>query len=176
MTDVQRPAGLSIIHIEDEYADFRGLLQTVRLIIEDHLAGDVFISPDKIGGEPSLWEAYQFTCETRTLPTVRYVFIREKTVPPAAKAVMLHHCVFVVDALRNENGSPELSLSAPESIKDIETNYGVDSTNVVVFTAYTGTGEFSSKSGRIRKIYKTNDDELERFLSERIVAFLRDGR
>lgn len=178
MTDAARPEGLSIIHIEDEYAEFRGLIQTVRLIIEDHLSREdiLFVSAKKIASDPATWEAYQFSCDTQVVPVVRYVFVRDKTVPLAAREVMLRDCVFVVDALRVEDGSPELRLSARESIKDIEANYGVDSSDVVVFTAYTGTGEFGGKSGPVRKIYKTNDDELERFLSERIVAFLKGER
>lgn len=168
--------GLCVVHIEDEYAEFRGLVQTVRTIIEDHLDRT---SPDRAHiaaarrvAATQEWEAYEFQVEGVELPPIRYIFVRDATVPVEVEGHMLDEMAFVIDALRVDDGSPELTVSAPKSIDFIRKRYRLDLSRIVLFTAFEGDGAFDGQSGPVRRIYKNNDMELERYLSDFVVDFL----
>ena len=133
-------SGISIVHIEDEFADFRSLPQTVMKILSDYFdeIGDAkFVNVYPLGtrnDQASRWEAYEISWGEQIV--VRYILVQDKCLPDEVRGYLLEKTLFVLDVLRpNHKAMLEPSIAATvNSIRGNVSDWG----DTMLFTAYQG--------------------------------------
>lgn len=176
---------LTIVHIEDEYSDFLSLTTTLKTFIEDHwfttfresvTAKRIFLaeSPDK----PPSWIAYELEVAQRPEQKFRWIFVRDAELPAEVRPYMEGRIAFIFDVLRPDDAGTTMRVSLEETLRSIE-GIDVQSKDVVLYTAYQGTGIDSidpELMGIIsQRIRKENDLELDEFLSNLVFESVRGG-
>ncbi|AUW47276.1 hypothetical protein [Rhizobium leguminosarum] len=177
---------LTIVHIEDEYREFLDIVLFVKTVLEDlweDKSGEIISVTNKILAEsksvPQSWVVYELSqtpVERQTLSgdTIRYMFVRDKSVPPEALAFLSSDGIFILDVLRPVEGKTSLGISVTDSLEAISP-YITSDDRVVLFTAHQGNGLDDSVGSRFRKISKENRGELEEFLSLAVHRSMADG-
>lgn len=175
-------AGLTIVHIEDEFREYLDLVTFVKTSVEDHFEekDNVFVVvTNKIVGRcpntPMNWVAYELSCEHSPNLRICYLFVRDRVLPDEAKTFIYDQRAFILDVLRPaDNG--QLVISVDESIGSIaEFAVEVPYETVVLFSAHQGTGLEKLGKNAPRKISKESESELEEFIMSHVNRHLSDG-
>ena len=175
-------AGLTIVHIEDEFREYLDLVTFVKTSLEDHFEerDDVFvIVKNKIVGRcpktPMNWVAYELTCEHNPSLRVCYLFVRDRVIPDEAKEFIYDKRAFILDVLRPaDNGQLVISVGESlESISEFKADAAYES--VVLFSAHQGTGLEKYGKNAPRKISKESESDLEEFIMSHVNRHLKDG-
>lgn len=176
---------LTIIHVEDEYSDFIGLTATLKTLIEDrwfNIGGKPVIASRSVLAEsrekPPSWIAFQLTVKQQPEQTFRWIFVRDAKLPADIRSLMTGRIAFIFDVLRPDENGTTMSASLEETLQSID-GIEVQSRDVVVYTAYQGTGIDSISPDLLKmvgmRIRKENDFELDDFLSNLVFECLNDG-
>jgi hypothetical protein len=161
---------LTIIHIEDEFREFLSLVTTIKTMIEDlwETEGNqqTFAEVKVIAssGDPVMnWIVYEIIADARPTQKFRYIFVKDTKMPAEITQFLVGERVFVLDILRPIAGQSSLGVSVEESMASINEHL-VSTDNVVLFTAYQGTGLDHLGKSVPKKISKEDEDGLEQFL------------
>jgi hypothetical protein len=176
---------LTIVHVEDEYSDFLSLTTTLKTLIEDHWFANYdkpVIAARRVLAEsqekPPSWVAYELVVNERPTQTFRWIFVRDAQLPDEIKPHMMGRIAFIFDVLRPDDNGTTMQVSLEETLRSIE-GIEVQSRDVVVYTAYQGTGIDAISPNLLNvvghRIRKENDFELDEFLSNLILECINDG-
>lgn len=176
---------LTIVHIEDEYSDFLSLTTTLKTFIEDHwfaTTGKAVIAKRNPLAEsqdkPPSWIAYELCVKEKPEQKFRWIFVRDAELPAEVRHHMTGRVAFIFDVLRPDENGTTMRVSLEETLRSIE-GIQVENKDVVLYTAYQGTGIDSISSNLMeivgRQIRKENDLELDEFLSNLVFECLANG-
>lgn len=181
--DNKKTAGLSFVHIEDEYIELKSLVFTVKTLIEDfYEENDLLLVARSTLIEESEheWLVYEIQLEIdpdsdKTLPenppVFRYALIRSEVIPDRVKELLLQDRIFILDVLRPDNDARDLEVSVEKSIASVESIMSGDD-QIVFYTAYNGQGLDEATAGPYQKFSKSDPTMLDLYLSEKIQEFI----
>lgn len=172
---------LTIVHIEDEYEDFRSLVSFAAGWLEDYwtenldqLAMAQTRVVDRCGDERVSWVVNEITVDVQKAHSVKYVFVQTEEVPGDLDDHIYDRRVFIVDVLRAVPGKTTLESTAKKSIASIK-RFSPAPEEVVLFTAHQGTGLEHAGSDMPRKISKESQNEIEDFIADALKKCVSDG-
>lgn len=175
-----------IIHIEDEFEEYVGLVNFVATWLEDFYDSKVeptlnvectFAASSiiAVSDDPeNTWVVHEIKTRKKNTFRIRYIFIRDATIP---EPLVKHFCkerIFILDVLRPLGGETDMGVSVQSSLESARSHNG-DIENMVLFTAHQGNGLEQIDANLPRKISKNNPDEIEDFICEFLARVIDNG-
>ena len=128
--------------------------------------------------KPPSWVAYELVVSQRPNQSFRWIFVRDARLPEEIKTLFKGRIAFIFDVLRPDENGTTMHVSLEETLQSVR-GTEIQSKDVVVYTAYQGTGIDSISPDLLeligQRIRKENDFELDEFLSNLVLECINDG-